>query len=157
MYDLFHKLHISNWLYRGYLLSIAAFLIAYTKPYREKYMNVLDTLLLAHLSIVCHLLTRNRFSGDGIQTLIIILIPALLFGLLPFLKLCFKVIKITGIRQYLLGCCQKKQIENDVGNTISDVKATHVQTLKTPTSSTIASFKTYGSLQYLHNSTGTSQ
>ena len=73
-------------------------------------MSVLDTLLLAHLSIVCHLLTRNRFSGEGTQTLIITLIPALLFGLLPFLKL-FKMIKNTAtIRQYMFGCCQRKQI-----------------------------------------------
>ena len=100
---LFHKLHIADWLYRGYLFSIAALLIAFAKPYKEKYMNVLDTLLLAHLSIVCHLLTRNRFSGEGTQTLIITLIPALLFGLLPFLKL-FKMIKNTAtIRKYMFG------------------------------------------------------
>ena len=152
---LFHKLHIADWLYRGYLFSIAALLIAFAKPYKEKYMNVLDTLLLAHLSIVCHLLTRNRYSGEGTQTLIITLIPALLFGLLPFLKL-FKMIKNTAtVRQYLFGCCQRKQIANDVDNTVSDDEPT--KALKTPTSSTIASFKTYGSLRCMHNSVGESQ
>ena len=39
-------------------------LVALCKPYRKTYMNILDTLLLAHLGILCHLMSSYAGFQD---------------------------------------------------------------------------------------------
>lgn len=138
LHKILYKAHVHIWEFRGVLFSIAALLTAYSQPYKEKYMNVLDTLLLAHLSIVCHLLARNWFSGADTQILIVALIPALVLGVVVVIILCWKS------KNRLLGCCQIKKKQVLVDNIVADDDVRLA--LNKPTSSTISSFKTYGSV-----------
>ena len=143
---LIHKrFHVSNWQNLGFMFSFASLLIAFIKPYKNKYMNILDTLLLAHISLVCHLLTREWFSGAETQILIIGLIPALVFGLLLIGKLCSELRKYTHCRALKwctkVKCCQRKQTETNVSS--PDINKDE---LMHPTSSTIESFTTYGAI-----------
>ena len=55
------KLQISFWSYLGFLFMVAAFLVGYLKPYKKSYMNILDTILLAYMSVFFTLLTRSFF------------------------------------------------------------------------------------------------
>ena len=109
-------------------------------------MNILDTLLLAHLSLVCHLLTREWFSGAETQILIICLVPALVFGLLLIVKLCSKLRKCCALKWCTkVRCCQREEIVTDVSShDVSDDE------LKHPTSSTIESFTTYGAIDNIN-------
>ena len=68
----------------------SALLIAFVKPYKQRYMNILDTLLLAQFTVVCILLSREYFRGDGTQIFAIMLIPAIVFKLLLFFNVCKK-------------------------------------------------------------------
>ena len=143
---LFHtvkRFHITNWQYFGLLFSLAALLMACVKPYKNKYMNILDTLLLAHISLVCQLLMREWFSGAETQILIILLIPALVFGLLLIVKLCSKLRKCRALKWCIkvIRCCQRRQTETSVSSPdVSEDELMH------PTSSTIESFTTYGAV-----------
>ena len=49
---------------RNICLTIVDVLVAVCRPYRETYMNVLDTLLLAHLGILCHLMSSYAGFQD---------------------------------------------------------------------------------------------
>jgi hypothetical protein len=47
---------------RGIIITITTLLIALCRPYKKSYMNVLDTILLLHFSLLCHLVSaENRF------------------------------------------------------------------------------------------------
>ena len=46
-------------LVRNIIFTITTLLVALCRPYKEKYMNVLDTLLLAHLGISCHFMSSH--------------------------------------------------------------------------------------------------
>ena len=78
---------ISFWLYAALIFSASSALVASVRPYKQKYMNILDTLLLVHLNVVCMLLSREYFPGDGIQLYVVLLLPKIVFGLLLTYKL----------------------------------------------------------------------
>lgn len=140
------SLHVTNWQYLGFLFSFAALLIACVKPYKNKYMNILDTLLLAYISLVCHLLSREWFSGAETQILIVGLIPALVFGLLLLVKLCSKLRKCRALKRCIKvsWCCLPLREQTE---TVSDNSPdTSEDELMQPTSSTIESFTTYGAI-----------
>ena len=82
------KFKLSVWLYAAFLFLVSAVLVASVRPYKQKYMNVLDTLLLVHLNVVFMLLSRKYFPGDGTQVYVILLIPQVVLGLLLLYKLC---------------------------------------------------------------------
>ena len=88
-YHLLHvrKLNISYWLYAASIFLTFSLLIALVKPYKQNYMNILDTLLLAHLAIVCGILSRDYFSGDETQLFVVLLIPVFVFGLFFLFKI----------------------------------------------------------------------
>ena len=65
--------------------------MAFIKPYKRTYMNVLDTLLLAHLTVLCALLTRAYYSDEGTQIFIDTLIPAAVFKLILLLMIVVKL------------------------------------------------------------------
>ena len=46
-------------LVRNIIFTITTLLVALCRPYKETYMNVLDTLLLAHLGISCHFMSSH--------------------------------------------------------------------------------------------------
>jgi hypothetical protein len=136
---------VTNWQYLGFLFSFAALLLACVKPYKNNYMNVLDTLLLAHISLMCHLLSREWFSGAETQLLIVSLIPALAFGLLLLVKLCSKLRKCRALKQCIkVRCCLLLRKQAETGSVNSPV--TSEDELMRPTSSTIESFTTYGAI-----------
>ena len=80
-YHLPGKLHISPWLSRAFIFLIFSLLIALIQPYKKKYINVLDSLLLVHLTVVCLLLSRYYFPGDGVPIFVMMLLPVAMFGL----------------------------------------------------------------------------
>ena len=56
---------MNPYLPRNIILISASLLIALCRPYKEMYMNVLDTLLLAHFGLFCHLV--SSYQGFQIQ------------------------------------------------------------------------------------------
>ena len=84
---------ISQWTYEAILFSSAAMLIALIQPYKKTYMNVLDSLLLSLLAMICLLLSMSsKYSSiRGIEVFTISLIPAAIFWLYLAFKLVFKV------------------------------------------------------------------
>ena len=46
-----------SYLSRHIIFTITAILVAICRPYKKMYMNVLETLLLAHLGIFCHIMS----------------------------------------------------------------------------------------------------
>ena len=48
--------NVSSWLYGSFLLMIIAVIVAYLKPYKKWYMNVLDILLIIYFSVISRLL-----------------------------------------------------------------------------------------------------
>ena len=42
------------------MLTMAALLVAICRPYKKTYMNVLDSLLLAYMGLVCHLMSAEH-------------------------------------------------------------------------------------------------
>ena len=137
--------HVVHWQYRAFLFLSAALLVACVRPYKDMHRNILDTLLLAHTSVICQLLTREWFPGAEEQILLIGLIPAIVFALILILKLCYKLTnrraltQITRERCFMkLKCCQT---ESNVSNFDSDDDESNH-----PTSSIIESFTTYGTI-----------
>ena len=57
-------LKLFPFIYASLIFVPSALLIAFVKPYKQRYMNVLDTLLLALFAVVCILLSREYFFGE---------------------------------------------------------------------------------------------
>ena len=79
MYKL--NLHLTVWSYTAFLFLTSTLLTAYFKPYKHAYMNVLDTLLLANITIVCYLLSRQYVDDEATEIITVLLIPAAAFVL----------------------------------------------------------------------------
>ena len=129
------KLHISGWLYYALIFLSFALLITIIRPYKQKYVNILETLFLVYIAITCVLLSRDPFAGEETQIFIVLLIPSVVFGLIIFLKACVKL-KNSLIKEskYL---CKQYSVCNKVD---SEENANETQTLINPTSNYI----TYG-------------
>ena len=139
--------HMHTWIIRGLIFSFAALLIAFSKPYKLCYMNVLDTLLLTHLSLICHLLARNWFPGSETQILLVVLIPALILVLLIVFKLCCRIRNSITVKQCPVQLFWRRQSEFTPEGDMSHENEL-ISSLNQPTSSTIPSFKSYyGSIQ----------
>ena len=65
---------------RSIVFTATLVLISLCRPYKETYMNVLDILLLAHLGLLCHLV--SSYQGFEIQARFELTVAAML--LLPF-------------------------------------------------------------------------
>ena len=105
-----------------------ALLVAFLKPYKQTYMNVCDTLLLALLTVISILLSRNYFLGDGTEVFAIILIPAAMFKLIVL----FKILKRLK-KKVTKWCkdCSKREPED------LEVEAEEMQPLLRPTSTVV--------------------
>ena len=44
---------------QGFVFTIAALLIALSRPYKKSYMNVMDTMLLSHMATLCYIITST--------------------------------------------------------------------------------------------------
>ena len=86
------------WFARGTLLSITAVAIALCRPYKKSYVNVVDTLLLSHMALICYILSSKRRNIQFVPFMqILILIPFTVFTvhilfriLRGVYKVCFK-------------------------------------------------------------------
>ena len=94
------KFKLSVWVYSSFLFLASAVLVPSVQPYKWKYMNVLDTLLLVHLNVIFMLLSREYFPGDGTQLFVLLLMPQVVFGLLLLYKLC------TLLKNKVTGSCK---------------------------------------------------
>jgi hypothetical protein len=90
---------------RGIVFIVTLVLISICRPYKEMYMNVLDILLLAHLGILCHLVSSHQ--GFGVQakfefTVIVgLLVPFAGFILMVSAKALQNVIKTRLFQIFL--------------------------------------------------------
>ena len=50
-------------LYDALILGAVGFLIAIVRPYKKTYMNVIDSLILANMALVCTYISRYRQAG----------------------------------------------------------------------------------------------
>jgi hypothetical protein len=78
--------------------STVAILIAFFKPYKKFYMNVLDMLILLNSTAICHLITSSGYrisSSKYIYTLC--LLPGSVFWVCIILKLLAKVWAKTSL------------------------------------------------------------
>ena len=135
---------LPEWTYETILFTSAAMLISLVQPYKKMYMNVLNSLLLALLAMLCHLLsTSPDYSAiRDIEVFTICLIPGIVFWLYLVFKLVLKLWK-----QLLRHCsCVMKLMKmfNVVKHSQRDQLLTHVH--PTSTTVTITDVCSYGSI-----------
>ena len=134
-YSKIKRLKVSRWLYHAFIFLCFALLIIILRPYKQKYVNILETLFLVYIAITCVLLSRDPFAGEETQILIVLLIPSIVFGLIIFLKACIK------LKNSLIKECKYSCKQYFIGSKVdSEENANETQTLINPTSDYI----TYG-------------
>ena len=129
-------MYISHFLYATFVFLASTVLIAFIKPYKRTYMNVLDTLLLVHLTVVCALMSRENSSEEGTQILAIVLVPAAVF------KLIILFIVVVKFKNKVVQWCKKVCKDIRDSKFASKVKGlatdpAETQALLNPTSSTV--------------------
>ena len=99
------------WLCYAILYSSITLLIAYIKPYKRSYMNVLDVLLLANLSLLGIFVSAGYFETQAIEVYILMLIPIAVLGLFVGTKLllCGKKLNLVntvskGVEKMMASC-----------------------------------------------------
>ena len=126
---------ISNndpYLGRSAVFIVTTLVIAICRPYKDMYNNVFDTLLLAHLGLLCHLI--SSYPGFQYQAPFVITFEIMLA--LPFVGfVLFVSLKVYQKVRSRFRCDNKQS-----GSTHSD----HQQLLSDPTAST--SITTYGTV-----------
>lgn len=102
------KLKITVWQYKAIVFLLCALLIAFVKPYKQNYMNILDAFLLAFLTVFCIMISKDDYpqAGEGTQILILLMLPAIIFGSLVI----FKIIAKLNLRQRTYCCKPCKQL-----------------------------------------------
>ena len=109
---LLRQLHISHhtWFYAIVIFAGLSVFTAYIKPYKQSYMNFVDTLLLAHMSLLC-LLTVTSFKHNYIIGFILMTIPLFVFLLVHALRMIRRLKNSKLLRKILKSvpkCCKKK-------------------------------------------------
>ena len=83
-------------------------MIALCRPYKKMYMNVLDSLLLAPLAILCHLISSYpgfQYTDKFVYTYIAMIALPLVCFMLFFINGAFKkIVKTSGFEQFLRKC-----------------------------------------------------
>ena len=96
---LIYEIRALHLFYHTLILAIALFvgvslLIAYVKPYRKSYMNLLDTLLLLHIALLC-LLVASSFKRStvfiAICEILLFTIPMIIFLLIFVAKFVMRI------------------------------------------------------------------
>lgn len=96
--------------YQTVLMTIAALVVAYVKPYKKKYVNFLATLLLAHFALLQNLLELSvvrhlPFHTFSTHFTVLCLIPFAVFVILTSLKLSVNLYKS---RKHGINVCRKQ-------------------------------------------------
>ena len=89
-----HEIRVLHLFHYSWILAIALFvgiasLTAYIKPYRKSYMNILDTLLLLHIALLCLLISTsfNRSTVfKAICEILLFTVPLIIFLLSVIVK-----------------------------------------------------------------------
>ena len=124
------NLHLTVWSYTAFLFFASTLLTAYFKPYKHTYMNVLDTLLLANITIVCYLLSRDDVD-ESTEIIIVLLMPATVF----VLYIIYRVFPLSFIIKKISHCWKLCWIK--IKTSIQDSESDQVQPLLAPTFSVI--------------------
>lgn len=76
------KISLMNavWSYLIFIFLISSLLIALLRPYKRMYVNIFDTILLANITLICHLHTGRYFAGEAWQIMTLTSFPIILFG-----------------------------------------------------------------------------
>ena len=103
---------ISNndpYLPRSVIFIAISLLIALCRPYKKMYMNVLDSLLLAHLGILCHLISSYpgfQYTDNFVYTSLTMTSLPLVCFMLFFIQRAFrKILKSKGF-ECVFGKCK---------------------------------------------------
>ena len=94
------KIDFSFGSYLVLLFLSATLLVAIVRPYKERYMNIFDTLILGHFTFMSKMQTDNYSKGMGTQLFILNLIPAFALGI------CLSYVKIYKV--YNFRCCGRR-------------------------------------------------
>ena len=117
VYGISNILQWSNndpWLSRSILVLITYLIVSLLRPYKKTYMNVLDTLLLTHLVIACHLFSSccafsNHFRYV-ISIIVVLAIPLAGFVIIGVFVACHKLnakkLVVTKLKQHCSVCCR---------------------------------------------------
>ena len=95
----------NTWFFAIVLFVSVSLLISFVKPYKKTYMNFVDTLLLALLSLLC-LFQSTQFSNTLLAALgevILLSVPMIVFLFTLFLKIICKL-KCFILFKEFLGC-----------------------------------------------------
>ena len=110
-----------------------ALLITFVKPYKCTYRNLLDGLLLAHMTVLFTLLAREYDPRNEVQVMVIILLPAVVFGLIIIFKiLCKFKNSVKVCKEHLARKLNRKNAEYS-----RQVDSRETEPLIAPTSSTV--------------------
>lgn len=105
---LLRSFSISTWFSYSILFLVTTLLIAYLKPYKVSYMNVLDVTILMALTLLCLLLSVDPFRAQGTVVYIVTLIPAGVLVLFIISKNVFsRVLSQTVVKQKVAVLCRK--------------------------------------------------
>ena len=96
---------------RNILFTSVLVSVSLCKPYRKMYMNVLDVLLLAHLGLVCHLI--SSFEGFEDQSRFVFTFSGMVS--LPFISFVLVIMvralqSLTQTRVFKVGIQKLKQL-----------------------------------------------
>ena len=92
---------------RDVILAITLLLIAVCRPYKETYMNKVDTLLLLHVGLVCQLVSaENGFENEKVLaiTFVLMMMPPLLCFILFLIANSSGLQKAKSIYQKYKSC-----------------------------------------------------
>ena len=112
--------HISSQLYYALIFLSFSLLMTIVRPYKHNYMNILDTLLLAYATVICMLLSRDSFAGEGTQIFIAVLIPSIIFGLIIVFK-AFNKLKnslFEKFKCYFKQCPIHNRVDSEENNAL---------------------------------------
>ena len=118
-------LHISEndpYFMRNVILVITLLLIAVCRPYKETYMNKVDTILLLHVGLVCHLISvENEFENKKILaiTFVLMITPPLLYFILLLIVKSSGLQKAKSIYQKCKSCSGRRNEEQEFVNNFS--------------------------------------
>lgn len=151
-------LMVSNndpYLVRNLVLMVTALLIGLCRPYKEVYMNVLDTLLLAHFGLFCHLISSYQGFEVGEKFVLVFKTMSVLpFGafVLFFVMRAIQRVQKSGTLQLFrqkckhLVCCNKFSTENrpNTPDHVESQLTAHMHSVNTTS-------VTYGTLAFNHS------
>ena len=90
---------------RNIVFTVALVLISLCRPYKEMHMNVLDVLLLAHLGLLCHLLSVHQefqIQANFVYTTsAMLLVPFAGFLLLTLVRVFQQLMKAHAFKAFI--------------------------------------------------------